>query len=81
MPKPKLVFTKISYERFERLMEDSTSYDETEIDGYMVCACYDDAGNCIAMYYNRAGMGSYCPQHKGCVMAYSERDTHWPYPN
>lgn len=87
-----LVFTKLTYEQFERLRPDSTSYEETEVDGHHVMVCYGEGDAvdfkgavvgrvCVGMYYTRAGFATRCEAHKGCLVAYAERDTHWPYGN
>jgi hypothetical protein len=79
-------FKKITYDKFEHLDSgNSERYEETYIDGYLVMALYDSdnakSANCIAMYYNKAGIASHCPEFKGDAVAYSERDTNWPYGN
>jgi hypothetical protein len=71
-------FQQISYEQFERVVQSSDDYSETEIDGYRVIAAYTN-NNCIALYYNKAGIASVNSEHNGDALGYSEVDPYWPY--
>lgn len=74
----KYKFKKISYNEFERLGDSSDDYIETHIDGKSVIFITKN-GNCIAMWYTNARVGSSCISFKGDELSYSEQDPNWPY--
>lgn len=51
---------------------------DTEIDGHEVLAFMNE-GRCLAMWFVRAGKGSYCLQFQSDALSYSEYDPNWPY--
>ena len=77
----KLIFTYLkSFDAFEKATSDfrSIDFEETQIDGYNVLACYN-GNDCIALYYNKAETGSVCLDFKGDAISFSELDTNWVY--
>jgi hypothetical protein len=77
-PKVKYEFKKNTYEQFERLVDSSTAYEETEIDGHPIMYCNAN-GNCIAIYYNKYKFASVCKDFKGDYDDFAYQDTNWPY--
>lgn len=73
----KCTFKAISRSQFEAL-GGSDDYEETEIDGHRATAYYS-GDNCVALFYEDADTGSYCPEFKGDVESYSEADSLWPF--
>lgn len=74
-------FMKIGWEEFERISNTFSlnGYEETEIDGELVAQVTDNKNNVVALWYNKAKVGSHNPKFKGDLIDYAEKDPVWPY--
>lgn len=70
-------FTKITRQQFETIATSNNS-EESQIDGKQVTVVYNGK-NCIAVFYEKANIGSSAPKFKGDLIAYSESDPNYPY--
>lgn len=73
-------FSKCSHDAFMSVADSTLDYDETQIDGRNVMTA-NVGGNCVGVFYSRAGFATVNPSFKGDLVAYCEQDPFWPYGN